>query len=47
MVMTVHKGVIIMKPIKKLSEMKGILKDSKFDTEKVIRELGREWDLEL
>lgn len=47
LVMTVHEGVIIMKPIKKLSEMKGILKDSKLDTEKIIRDLRREWDLEL
>ena len=47
MVITVHKGVIIMKPIKKLSEMEGILKGSKFDTDKVIRQLRKEWDLEL
>ncbi len=40
-------GVIIMKPIKKLSEMKGILKGSKLDTQKIIRELRKEWDLEL
>ena len=47
MVMTIHKGIILMKPIKKLSEMKGILKDSKSDTENIIRELRKEWDLEL
>lgn len=47
MVMTVHKGAIIMKPIRKLSEMEGILKDSKLDAEKIIRELRKEWDLEL
>lgn len=47
LVMTVHEGVIIMKPIRKLSEMKGILKNSKLDTKKIIRELRREWDLEL
>jgi hypothetical protein len=36
-----------MRPIKKLSEMKGILKDSKLNTEKIIRDLRKEWDLEL
>lgn len=39
--------MIFMKSIKKLSDMKGILKDSKLDTQKIIRELRREWDLEL
>ena len=47
MVVTTHKGVILMKPIKKLSEMGGILRGSKLDTKKVIRQLRREWDLEL
>ena len=47
MVMTVQNGVILMKPIKKLSEMKGILKGSKLDTQKIIREMRKEWDLEL
>jgi len=47
MVVTVHKGIILMKPVKKLSEMKGILKASKADTERIIRELRKEWDIEL
>ena len=47
MVMTIHKGVIIMKPLKKLSEMGGIMKGSKSDTEKIIKELRKEWDIEL
>lgn len=47
MVLTVHRGVILMKPIKKLSEMEGILKGSKLNTEKVIKELRKEWDIEL
>ncbi len=46
MVVAVHKGVILMKPVKRLSEMEGILKGSK-DTEKMIKELRREWDIEL
>ena len=47
MVITVHKGIILMKPVKKLSEMKGILKASKADTERIIREMRKEWDIEL
>lgn len=47
MVLTVHKGVILMKPVKKLSEMEGIMKGVKFDTDKVIEKLRKEWDLEL
>jgi len=47
MAITTHKGVILMKPIKKLSEMGGILRGSKLDAEKIIRELRKEWDLEL
>ena len=39
-------GVIIMKPIKKLSELGGILKTGE-DVHKIIRKLRREWDLEL
>ncbi len=46
MVMTIHKGIILMKPVKKLSEMEGILKDSK-DAKKIIDDLRREWDIEL
>jgi AbrB family looped-hinge helix DNA binding protein len=47
MVITVHRGVILMKPIKKLSEMRGILKISRKETRKIIDDLRREWDLEL
>ena len=47
MVMTVHKGVILLKPIKRLSEMEGIMKGSKSDTENIIKELRKEWDVEL
>ena len=47
MVMTVHKGVILLKPIKRLSEMEGIMKGSKSDTENIIKELRKEWDMEL
>lgn len=36
-----------MKPIKKLSGMKGILKMSKKETRSVINKLRKEWDLEL
>ncbi len=47
MAVTVHKGVILMKPVKKLSEMKGMLKMSKKETRSVINRLRKEWDLEL
>ncbi|MBI4017994.1 MAG: AbrB/MazE/SpoVT family DNA-binding domain-containing protein [Candidatus Aenigmarchaeota archaeon] len=47
MVLTIHKGVILMKPVKKLSEMHGILKGVKFDTDKAIEKLRKEWDMEL
>lgn len=39
-------GFIIMKPIKKLSELGGILKTDE-NVHKIIRKLRREWDLEL
>ena len=47
MVVTVHNGVILMKPVKKLSEMKGVLKMSKKETRSVINKSRKEWDLEL
>jgi len=47
MIITVHKGVILMKPVKRLSEMKGILRISKKDTKKIIDKLRKEWDIEL
>ncbi len=47
MAVTVHRGVILMKPIKKLSEMKGMLKISKKETRDIINKLRKEWDLEL
>jgi len=39
-------GVIVMKPLKKLSELEGILK-TREDTHKLIHKLREEWDLEL
>ena len=39
-------GVIIMKPVKKLSELAGILKTDE-NIDKLIRQLRKEWDLEL
>ena len=47
MVVTVHKGVILMKPIKRLSEMKGILNISKKEIRNTIDDLRKEWDIEI
>lgn len=46
LIVTEKEGVIIMKPVKKLSEMAGILKTDE-DINKIIRQLRKEWDLEL
>lgn len=46
LVLVEKDGVIIMKPMKKLSELAGILKTDE-DISKVIRQLRKEWDLEL
>ena len=44
---TVEDGIILMKPVKRLSEMAGILKGMKIDSKKAINRLRTEWDLEL
>ena len=46
LVLVEREGVIIMKPLKKLSELGGILKTSE-NTQKLIRDLRKEWDTEL
>lgn len=46
LVLVEKNGVIIMKPIKKLSELRGIIK-TKESTKKVIRQLRKEWEIEL
>lgn len=46
LVIAEKEGVIIMKPLKKLSELAGILKTDE-DVNKLIRQLRKEWDLEL
>ena len=45
MVVTVKNGVVVMKPLKNLSELKGVLSGVDKDINKVIRELRREWDV--
>lgn len=45
MVVTVKNGVVVMKPLKNLSELKGVLSEVDKDLNKVIRELRREWDV--
>lgn len=46
LVIAEKEGVIIMKPVKKLSELAGVLKTDE-NIHKLIRQLRKEWDLEL
>lgn len=41
-----HEGVIIMKPLKRLSDLAGILKTNE-NSQKLIRGLRKEWDSRL
>lgn len=47
LVVTVEGGVILMKPVRRLSEMGGIMKGLRLDSRKAVDRLRREWDLEL
>jgi AbrB family looped-hinge helix DNA binding protein len=46
MILVEKDGVIIMKPIRKLSELKGILR-TRESVKEIIKELRAEWDTEL
>lgn len=39
--------MIIMKPMRKLSELRGILKDVKGPAKEIVRELRKEWEIKL
>ncbi len=47
MVVTIKDGVVVMKPLKKLSELKGVLAGTNKDLDKTIKELRKEWDVRL
>ena len=47
MVLVAREGLIIMKPLRKLSELRGILKDVKRPTKEIVEELRKEWEIKL
>ena len=47
MVVLVKKGVILMKPLKKLSELKGILRGVEKSAEELIKEVRLDWEKKL
>lgn len=47
MIVVVRSGMIIMKPLRKLSELQGILAEMKKESKKVVDELRGEWDIKL
>jgi len=40
-------GLIVMKPLRKLSELKGILKDVERPAKEIVGELRKEWEIKL
>ena len=47
MVLVVRDGIVIMKPLKRLSELRGILKKIEKPAREIIRELREEWEVKL
>jgi len=47
MVTVERGGLIIMKPLRKLSELRGILKEVERPTAEIVRELRKEWEIKL
>jgi len=47
MVVLIKEGWIFMRPIKRLTQLKGILKEAEKSSKELIREIRREWDKEL
>lgn len=47
MVLVVKKGIILMKPLKRLSELRGILKEVEKPSREIVRELREEWEIKL
>jgi len=47
MVLVIREGVIVMKPLKRLSELKGILAKIDKSAKEIVRELREEWEIKL
>lgn len=47
MVLVVRDGMVIMKPLKRLSELRGILKEIEKPAREILRELREEWEVKL
>jgi len=47
MLLVVKKGVILMKPLKKLSELKGILKGVEKSAGELVKEVRLDWEKKL
>lgn len=47
MVLVVREGMIIMKPIKRLSELRGILSEIEKPAREIVKELREEWEIKL
>ena len=47
MVVVVREGMVIMKPIKRLSELRGILSEIEKSAREIVKELREEWEIKL
>jgi len=47
MVLIVREGVVIMKPLKRLSELRGILSEIEKPAKEIVKELREEWEIKL
>lgn len=47
MVLVVKEGVVIMKPLKRLSELRGILREIEKPAREIVKELRGEWETKL
>ena len=47
MVVVVRKGMVVMKPLKRLTELRGILMDVKKSAEELVKEVRVEWEKKL
>jgi AbrB family looped-hinge helix DNA binding protein len=47
MVLVVRDGIVIMKPLRRLSELRGILKEIEESAREIVRELREEWEVKL
>jgi AbrB family looped-hinge helix DNA binding protein len=47
MVLVVREGMVIMKPIKRLSELRGILSEIEKPAKEIVKDLREEWEIKL